>query len=259
VDTVNTDYDQLVNAREQIDKFLLAGGGRLAHYTSLVIFKNTGTQMQENFTTNGAALSAMLDKNTTSLRTMRAGALAGNVERLQLSLALLTEIAKHQADRPGRKSVIWISPGWPLLADPEMVLNAAQQEQLFSNIISLSGRLREAGVTLYNINPVGVADSGVRSFYYTDYLKGVSKPGETNPANLSLQVLAIQSGGLVLISNDVTALLRQCVNDADHLYEFSFHAPPGRHPDEYHHLQLKVSNPGLVVRTRDGYYAQTGH
>jgi VWFA-related protein len=257
VDTVNTDYQYLVTARDDLDKFLHTDGGHLGHYTSLVVFKNVGTQMQQNFTSSGTALSARLDKNTTDLRTLRPGAVSGNVERLQLSLALLSEIAKAQADRPGHKLVIWISPGWPLIADPETVLSAAQQDQIFSTIVTLSKALREANVTLYNVDPLGTVDAGVKSFFYKDYLGGISKPSQTLPGNLSLQVLATQSGGLVLNSlNDVSQLLEQCFHDGDHLYELTFNAPAAKHPDEYHHLELKLNRPGGVVRTRDGYYAQ---
>ena len=59
--------------------------------------------------------------------------------------------------------------------------------------------------------------------------------------DLSLQVLAAQSGGLVLNgSNDLTALLEQSVADGQAYYELSFDPPRADHPDEYHHIEVQV-------------------
>ena len=75
--------------------------------------------------------------------------------------------------------------------------------------------------------------------------------------DLSLQVLAIQSGGLALSSsNDVTSMLQNCLADAEAYYEMSFDPAPADHRDEYHNLVIQVSKPGLTARTRTGYYAQ---
>ncbi len=59
---------------------------------------------------------------------------------------------------------------------------------------------------IHSIDPLGVADIGSRTFYYEAFLKGVSKPNQVQAWNLALEVLAMQSGGLVLKSgNDVAA------------------------------------------------------
>jgi hypothetical protein len=77
------------------------------------------------------------------------------------------------------------------------------------------------------------------------------------PGNLALQVLAAQSGGKVLNSNnDLTQLIANCVIDAKAYYTMSFIYPPADHPDEFHSLEVKVDKPGLTARTRMGYYAQ---
>ena len=75
--------------------------------------------------------------------------------------------------------------------------------------------------------------------------------------NLALQVLATQSGGRVLNSNNnISSEIADCVRDYKAFYTISFEAPPADHPDEYHTLEVKVDKPGLTARTRTGYYAQ---
>ena len=96
-----------------------------------------------------------------------------------------------------------------------------------------------------------------RTFYYENFLKGVSSANKVQNGNLALQVLAAQSGGRVLTSsNDIGKLIRSCLEDSRAFYTLSFDSPPADHPNEYHSLQIKISKPGLSAHTRTGYYAQ---
>jgi VWFA-related protein len=93
--------------------------------------------------------------------------------------------------------------------------------------------------------------------YYQDFLKGVSKSSQVNVGDLSLQVLAVQSGGLALASsNDIVSLLDKCQADTEAYYELSFVPAVADHRDEYHNLLVQVAKPGLTARTRTGYYAE---
>ena len=169
----------------------------------------------------------------------------------------LGEIAIREADRPGRKLILWISPGWPLLSGPRIELTSKQQDQLFATIVGLSTQLRQARITLYSIDPLGSGEGVGRTFYYQEFLKGVSKENQVVVGDLSLQVLATQSGGLALSSsNDVVSLLQQCMADTEAYYAISFDPAPADHRDEYHSLEIRLSKPGLTARTRQGYYAQ---
>jgi hypothetical protein len=113
-------------------------------------------------------------------------------------------------------------------------------------------------MTLYNVDPLGVADAGaLRTFYYKEFLKAVRTPNQVSLGNLGLQVLATQSGGLVLnSSNSLADEIVRCVADANAFYVLSFEGLPGDGPDDYHAIDAKVDRPGVVARTRAGYYAQ---
>jgi hypothetical protein len=81
-----------------------------------------------------------------------------------------------------------------------------------------------------------------RAFYYRDFLKPLTKPNQAERGNLSLQVLAVQSGGLTLGGlNDVASMLRQCVADAKASYQLSF--TPSDYKPAYHHLEVRVNRP----------------
>ena len=257
VDTVNISYEKVAWERGEIDKFLRANGGRLAYPTTLAFFSDAGTQIQEGFSTDGNELSASLEHYAVGLRNVRRSSQYEGIERFQLSMTALGELVQREAPRPGRKIILWISPGWPLLSGPHIELGFKQQQQIFGNIVELSTQLRQGRMTLYSIDPLGSGEGVGRDFYYQTFLKGVSKPSQAAVGDLGLQVLAVQSGGLALnASNDVTALLHTCLADTEAYYELSFNPPPGDRRDEYHHLEVLVAKPGLIARTRQGYYSQ---
>ncbi len=257
IDAVNTSYQNLSYERGEIDKFLRANGGRLPQPMALAFFTDTGTQIQPSFSTDGNALSASLDQQVIGLRTIHRSSQWSGSERVQLSMKALGEIAVREADRPGRKLIFWISPGWPLLSGPRIELTSKQQDQLFATIVGFSTQLRQARITLYSIDPLGSGEGLGRTFYYQEFLKGVSKANQVVVGDLSLQVLATQSGGLALnSSNDVVSLLQQCLADTEAYYAISFDPAPADHRDEYHSLEIRLSKPGLTARTRQGYYAQ---
>jgi VWFA-related protein len=258
IDAVNANFHDVSYQRIQIDKFLRANGGHLAQPLSLAIFTDTGTQIQEGPSSDGNAISASLDKTDSGLREInRSTGFWGADERLNLSLNALQTLAAKEAARPGRKIILWVSPGWPYLSSPHVDLDAKQQQQLLSEIEQISTTLRRGGITLYSVDPIGAEEGVGRMDYYQEFLKPVTKPGQVQLGNLSLQVLAIQSGGLALSgSNDVSGLLQRCMNDSKAYYELSFEAPPAEHRDEYHQVEIKIAKPGLIARTRTGYYAQ---
>jgi VWFA-related protein len=258
IDAINSDARTIGFERNQIDRFLHSEGGRLAYPVAIVVATDTGVKLAENFSSDGNALSAAMDRDQIGLRDIgRSAGFYGATERLQYSLQALNQVSASEAPHQGRKILIWISPGWPLLTGPNIELDSKQQEEIFAQIVSFSTQLRQARVTLYNVNPIGAGESVFRGTYYEEFLKGVSKPSQVNLANLGLQVLSIQSGGLALeFNNDVAALLQRCVSDSAPYYEISFDAAAAERPDEYHHLEIRIAKPGLTARTRQGYYAQ---
>jgi VWFA-related protein len=258
IDAVNADPQIISVARIEIDKFLRVEGGHLTYPTTIAIVTDKGVQMLDNFSTDGNALSAALDKDEIALRDINGSSgYYGATERLQYSLGGLTQLITSEAARPGRKIMLWVSPGWPLLSGPNTTLDSKQQREIFGNVVSVTNQLRQGRVTLYSVNPLGTAESVGRASYYQEFLKGVSKPSQVNVANLGLPVLAIQSGGKAIdLSNDVAGSLQECLADTVPYYEIGFSAPPSAKADEYHQIEIKVGKSGLTARTRQGYYSQ---
>ena len=128
---------------------------------------------------------------------------------------------------------------------PGIQLTTHQRQWLFDTIVSISGALQDARITLDFIDPLGVSDAGgFQTIAYLAYVKPIKTPNETEHGNLALQVLATQSGGLVINSvNDLAAEMARCVSDANAFYVLTFDALPGDGPNEYHALDIKVGSP----------------
>ena len=259
VDEVNGSFRAVAQARQQIQKFLGEGGGELARPVSLAYLSDAGLTMGEAASQDGKALIAQLNQRKGTLRTInRSQGFYGAGDRVQLSLRALAEVASDEAKKPGRKLLVWISPGWPLLTGPNIQLSSKDQQSIFNSVVALSNALRQARITLYSVDPLGTADAGgFRTFYYKQFLKGVTAPSQVQIGNLALQVFAARSGGLVLnSSNDVAGEIEQCVTDANAFYVLSFEKRGADGPNEYHALEVKVDRPGMSVRARSGYYSQ---
>jgi VWFA-related protein len=258
IDAVNTDFDRVSYVREQVMKFLRQDNGKLSHPTSIAVLTDKGTQIEKGFSTDGNALSGSLDHYTIGLRQIsRSAGFWGAQDRLNISLTAVRQLMAYGATIPGRKVLLWVSPGWPLLSGPGINLGAKEQQQIFGEVVGFSQQLQQANMTLYSINPLGPNESLVRQDYYQVFVKGVSKSNQTNLADLSIQVLSIQSGGLTLNgSNDMIGSIEKCLADANAWYEITFDPAVAEQPNEYHHIEVQVDKPGLLARTRQGYYAQ---
>ncbi|MGI8770589.1 MAG: VWA domain-containing protein, partial [Acidobacteriaceae bacterium] len=129
LDMVNTSFQSVSYERDQVERFLRQSKEPLAQPLSVVLFTDTGTKIQNGFSRDRNSLIAALEKSKIDLRTLRRSAgFYGAVERFQLSLQTLQSLAAQESSQPGRKLLIWISPGWPLLTGPRVELSTREQE-----------------------------------------------------------------------------------------------------------------------------------
>lgn len=257
VDAVNAPFQNVALEHPQIHNFLTIEGGDLIHPLSLIAFTGNGTKVVNDGSTNGNQIAVAYDRFQTGLRDFNSAQGAyGNAERLNLSVNTFDSIVKSIGSLPGRKLMVWLSPGWPLLAGQVANLTTAVQQEFFNTIVKESTELTAGRITVYTVDPMGLEDAGT-SDYFRQYVKGIAAVSKAGPPDLGLQVLTVQSGGLfVHPSNDIVSAISSCVLDANAYYVLSFDTAESRKPNEYHSIEVKVDKPDIVARTRTGYYAQ---
>jgi VWFA-related protein len=257
IDEINESFVNVSAERERIGKFLQADGGKLPLPTTLMVASDSGTSASSAATQDGNALFAQLTSEKTAIRTNSQAGAYGAMDRITLSLRAIQQLLQKEASQPGRKLVVWISPGWSLLSSQEMNLGNDARQKIFNTIVELSYYLRESRITLYNVDPSRTVDTRT-AFLYQSFLKGQNNSKQTEFGHVALQVLAEQTGGRVLLSsNDLGAEINKCISDAQAFYVLSFQAAPPDEVNAYHAIEVKLDKPGLSARTRTGYYTLT--
>jgi VWFA-related protein len=257
LDTMNASLEDVVIERQGIDKFLRQNGGHLALPVSIVFLADTGVKLNKA-SQDGNSLAEDLKKLQTPMRVLGSAQGAGGAQdRSQRSLRAMQLLSTYEAARPGRKLLIWVGPGWPLLSRSTAQLSAQDQKRYFDSIVDMTTALRRAHITLYSVAPLNLAQvSGQNPFFYKTYLKGVENPAQADSPNLALQVLALHSGGLVLDkSGDLAGQISLCIADGQRYYEISFDAAEDGTSIQYRALQVKVDRTGAQARTNSAYYA----
>ncbi len=287
LDAVNTTFGEFSYAREQTLKFLRQNGGRLEHPTCLAVWSDQGLRAQLKATQDGNLLAHQLEATDITARTTLLAKDQHEVEDFQSSLQTLQAIAEDEAKIVGRKMLIWVGPGWPMLTGSGYNSSTRDKERDFAAIVDVSTALRQAQIALYNVSlkrsqRVGLRDqpvqamrdmsaaeapgasrsgpsmsAGAESADYKEFLRPVKSFHDADSGNLALQVLAIQSGGRVLDpGNDIAGKIVACEADANGFYSMSFVPKASKHPNEYHEVRLRVAYPGAVTQATGGFYGQ---
>jgi VWFA-related protein len=256
VDTMNASIQDVVIARQGIDKFLRQDGGRLPIPISIAFLTERGAKVSSP-SKDGNVLADDLQKLQTPMRVHGiAPGINGATDRQQQSITALETLATFEAKKPGRKLVIWVGPGWPLLMGSS---DATEQDRrhYFDWIVDLTTSLRTAHITLYSVAPLNLMpEMAQNAFLYKTYLKGVENPKQADSQYLALQVLATHSGGQVLSkSGNLSAQLARCIADANSYYEISFEASGTDQSRGYHAIAVKTNLAKAEVRTLTSYYA----
>ncbi|HEX4007219.1 MAG TPA: VWA domain-containing protein [Acidobacteriaceae bacterium] len=259
IDEVNTSFTAVSTERTQLDKLLTANGGRLPFPFTVIFLTDTGMTQVNQPTTDGMALDAQFRKQESTLRDLRRSAgFYGASDQMGISLKALGSLAQTLGPVPGKKLVVWMSPGWWLFNSPGVYISDRMHRTYFGAIVDLNKSLERARVVLYAVNPLGASDAGsMHNFEWRDFTRPVRDANHAQPGDLALQALAQTSGGQVLFgSNDIAAEVAQCVADGSSSYRLTFDTEHADAPNTWHSLQLRMDKPALKPRTRDGYYAE---
>ncbi|HZL26151.1 MAG TPA: VWA domain-containing protein [Acidobacteriaceae bacterium] len=254
LDLVNGSVTYATSQREQLAKFLRLNDGKLANPTELTVLTEAGVNATNTPTTDGNSLADMVSKINVGPQVInRTSGGAAAQQRFNISLKALNQVLSAASQMPGRRFVLWLSPGWPLMSGG-VYPDPAQGQELFKDAINYSTMLRQTRIVIYALNTAGTDTSPQAALRYRLYLKGVNTPSKADFADLSLQVLATQSGGLVLNLNDLGVAMKRCLEDAEDHYEVVFDAGAPVKNAPFHSIEIRVNRPGATARTRNGYY-----
>jgi len=254
-DAINATFESVTDEKDGVANFLRNIGPKLPLPMAVAVLTSEGIRINKGFTQDTAAMIKLVDAAETSLGDTKRGAgFWEATERFETSVNGLGQLAQYAATLPGRKLILWISPGWPLLPGPDVDFDGRLHRKLFEDVVSFSALMRRGNITLDSLDPLGSSESLLHQQGYENYTRDIKKPNDSEPGNLGLQVIAHHSGGLVLNSNNVATEISRAISDAQDWYELEFKPSPDHKPGEFHRLEVRVNPPGAQVRTTHDYY-----
>lgn len=166
--------------------------------------------------------------------------------------------------RGRRKALLFISEG----IDYQMydVFEAREASTVLESVRDAIGAATRSNVAFYTIDPRGLTDMGDDAMELTGFADdpslGVGPEAfrdELRLAQDSLRVLAEQTGGLASVnSNDFATAFDRVVRDNSSYYVLGYYPSNTRRDGRYRKIEVRVTRPGLEVRSRKGYVAPRG-
>jgi len=255
LDMINTGFGEVDWEREQLDQFFAEDGGKLKCPVTLAVMANGGLKMMSGASSDGHVLQAALKQFDTALRPVRRqSGFEVDAELLEMSLGQIAQVAAVEGSVPGRKMMLVLSPGWPMMPGAGEGEDLSQRSWVFYTLLTLENGLRESHLSIYSLNPYAAGQSN--PYYYRSFLKNVTQSDQAEYPFLALPLLAKHSGGrAIVMARDILGALNAAMRDAGPYYQLTFDEPPADHPNEYRGLLVAADKPGLTVRTDSGYYA----
>lgn len=134
------------------------------------------------------------------------------------------------------------------------------QKKLFDDIRLLSDELLRARMTIYTVDPRGVGmgrrspfDSRVRT---SDEAASLTRDKQIAFSDLALSALSNETGGHSFYGHEnVDAEIATSIAEGENYYTLSYYPNDHNFNGSFRKVKLTIAKPGLVARTRDGYYA----
>ena len=188
------------------------------------------------------------------------------------SVDALKEMVDALAGLPGRKAILYVSDGVPMVAAEDLFYmldlrsggetsgqlqaNRYNARRLFQD---LTGRANTNRVTFYTIEAAGLRSH--ESLSAENNPSGGSEIDvdgvRTANRQASIETMARDTGGLAFFNtNNVSGALRQVSGDLRSYYSLGY-APTHARQGRYYKLDVRVKRKGLRVRHREGFRDKT--
>jgi VWFA-related protein len=297
LDLINTPFLDQQRAREELIKFL-PDFVDAARPTALVVAREKGVATVYPLTSDPGALIAALKKVpgqphalqgyqdpatlTAELTAAQAsGDLPGEVAlwmmeqqqqqykqdiAVQATLQAFQDIAQSFGGLPGRKSMIWITDGFPIDIDPsgDNILLRDTSAVLFQRAVQMLG---DANVAVYPVDVRGLvgtasvsAETGFRSASVAGgapIRAAISAQQSLNTATIdSLKYIANATGGRAFYNrNDIGQEVKDAANQGASYYLLSYYLDKNNTTPGWRKLKVKLDRDNVTIRARSGFMA----
>lgn len=185
------------------------------------------------------------------------------LEQVAVTKRVLTTIARHLTNVPGRKNLIWITTAFP---------PGSEGVDFKPDIQQMARALNDANIALYPVDARGL----IGALQGLTAIPNAEVGGPASPRQLAMQagrgsrgnplrggdtesMFADLTGGLAFFnkSNAIEESIQAAVNDGELTYTLGFYPvqEEQKGPPNLHDLKVEVARRGVSVRYRKNYFA----
>ena len=178
--------------------------------------------------------------------------------RIDSTLKALTFIAEHLAVFPGRKSLIWVSGGFPLsvgYGGPDGFSAENKDRSIHADAFRRAMQIvNSANIAIYPVDAHGVLMSGNYAGAATARPNNSTIDITAADQQQTMRTLASDTGGKAFINrNDLDHAITEAIADSEVSYTIGFYPDQQKFDGAYHKLTLKLDRPHSDLRYRAGY------
>jgi len=218
-------------AEQQAAKYLRS----MPEGTRVAIFwmSENGLHLLQAFTSDREALAKAVSTNRADF-----GARGTGWTVQKTTIEELNQIAAYVSGIKGRKNLFWFAPGIPVNLLRDGGIAWGQRDMSMAHrLMDTYELLTAAQVAVYPVDPRG--------------------PGRMGMRQLKEEAVAEDTGGEAIYNtNDLSTALAKAVEEGSEVYTLSYIPPKQVDDGHYHHIEIKVDQPGLTLVYRKGYNAE---
>ncbi len=259
VDEMDTPFSEMVYARGCVERYLKHQPEKLIEPTILLWLNDYGFHPVTGFTRDRNVLLNALAKHPASLPSkLQRGS---DAEQIAASLAALQQAALFSRGQPGKKEIIWVGRSFPSV-DPTN-LEGNQRDLLSRALRSTVDLLLASRVSLYVIDPT-ITESAINDDVNqdSDTIAPLAATQITDPfsAKFNINLFVAQTGGKYFWGyNDLDRQVDQTMQRGSGYYTLSYVPNPPIHDGSYRQIDIRLSDPNLIVKTKRGYYSENSN
>lgn len=248
LDELTASFEDQAFARYSLKKYLQQEGDVLRQPTMLIAVGLGRQMVLRDYTTSKKEILDAIDHHfaTTAWQQQTGG---WEADQFKTAFASLIGVAQATAGHAGHKNMVWIGRGFPSISSEELTPEQEAALQQYINICT--NLLRDSRVTLYSVDPAGVAAdppaTDAEGFYVGDPFGG----------DVDFDSMVRATGGQAFHGrNDVNNLIDASVSDGRIFYTISYRpTTTSSDPKQFRNIQVVMTDRSLTATTREGYFA----
>ena len=269
LDELNMTFADRSFARTRLIDWLKHQPEVLPQPTALLAINDKNLHVLRDYTQSRAALLDVMEKHTGDVvwRMAPTSTSASTQENMGAVLAAIDQLAQATRGIPGRKNLVWVGRGFPVVQVSDVGSSSA--DVVNAQLRYLSNLLMQARVTLSVVGPTmdpsqanlfnsTLGTGGTQTVADHEQTDGNMSAFGNGDGALKFFALATASGGhSYSAGNDIDAEVGRSVEEGANYYTISYRpAVMSNDAKSYRKIGVEVMRPGLTVWTRDGYFSQ---